>query len=468
MLASLSRRYSARAALEWTADAEQQDREAVREFQQSLPPTRQNTYFVLLIVAIVVLFRPTINIVVPVALYVTRAAIGGPVLRQQVLDTIEKVEAALTANFTSVNQALNALLSGGLLHLGIVLLGVGLSLYVVLRPLVPAFGLKRMLFNLAPEPKGRYRSVVARWSVSQATGIYERERKVFEELGGRPPKEFPFDLVVLALVMLLPVAWGSVWIGLGVISPRLWDRVGFLSTGASVLIAALVRLGWLYQTWQRRQLGCSGPYMPFEVRIRGEKVAKVERPFGVRVLFFLLFSVFIAGPTLRGAGLLKSPSLAIATILSALAFGFLVAWVVSLLTSLPWWYRINRELRDLEHSYDTQRGGSLPLWSLLMMTAGWLLLVPPFIAVFRTCRHLQRAQARAGQPQTLRSAWVLAPGLLVHPVLFSYLQHELNKVWAVEGEPLDPWPAKASREARWSTGSLPWLKGGHATEPGRV
>jgi hypothetical protein len=47
MLASLSRRYSARAALGWGADAEQQDREAVREFQQSLPPTRQNTYFVL-------------------------------------------------------------------------------------------------------------------------------------------------------------------------------------------------------------------------------------------------------------------------------------------------------------------------------------------------------------------------------------------------------------------------------------
>jgi hypothetical protein len=459
MLASLSRRYSMRAALGWAADAEQQDREAVREFQQSLPPTRQNTYFVLLIAAVVVLFRPIINIGVPVARYVTKAAIGGSVLHQQVLDTIEKVGAALTANFTSVNQALNALLGGGLLHFSLVTVGVALSLYVVLRPFVPAFRLKRMLFNLAPEHEGQHRSAVAQWSVSQATGIYEHERRVLEEFGGRPPREFPFDLAVSALVMLLPVAWGSVWIGLGVIGPRLWDRVAFFSTGACVLIAALIRLAWLYRTWQRRQLDRSGPYMPYEVGIRGRRaVAKVERPVGVRVLFFLLAFVFITGAALGGAGL-EDPSLDVSTIFDYILFGGLAAWMVSFLASLPWWYRINRELRDLEYSNDTRGGRSLPLWSLLMMTVGWLLLlVPPFIAVFGTCRHLQRAQATAGQPQTMRSAWVLTPGLLLHPVLFSYLQEELNKVWAVEGELLDPWPVAESSETNWSTETMPWLK----------
>jgi hypothetical protein len=37
----------------------------VREFQQSLPPTRQKTYLVLLIVRIVALFWPIIDMVVP-------------------------------------------------------------------------------------------------------------------------------------------------------------------------------------------------------------------------------------------------------------------------------------------------------------------------------------------------------------------------------------------------------------------
>ena len=231
-LAGLSRRYSARAALGQGADGEQQDREAVREFQQSLPPDRQKVYVVLLIAAIVVIFRPIINAAVPMALAIssTQPRAGDSAsqhLRQQLLDTVDKAGAALTANVTSVNQALNAVLSGGPLHLGVVTLGVALSAYVALVPFVPAFRLKRMLFNLAPEPKGRHRSAVARWSVSQATGLYEREHRVFAELGARPPKEFPFDLAVSALAMALPLAFCGLLFRAGVVLSE--DRVRALA-----------------------------------------------------------------------------------------------------------------------------------------------------------------------------------------------------------------------------------------------
>ena len=174
------------------------------------------------------------------------------------------------------------------------------------------------------------------------------------------------------------------------------------------------------------------------------------------MLFFVLVFILVVGSDMGGRG--AELHLGILAILDFLAFRFLAAWVVSLLASLPWWYRINRELRDLEHSYDARTAGSQPLWSLLMMTVGWLVLLPPFIAVFRTCRRIQRAQTRAGQPETL-SSWVLTPSLLLHPLLFSYLQHELNRIWAVEGEPLDPWPADASKALKRSTGTMPWLKG---------
>ena len=141
-----------------------------------------------------------------------------------------------------------------------------------------------------------------------------------------------------------------------------------------------------------------------------------------------------------------------------LLIGYLAASLASLLVGLPWWYRISRELRDLDRSYDTE-AGSRPLGSLLMMTVGWLaLLVPPFIAVYKTCRRIQRAQARAGQSATLRFPWALTAWLLIPLVLFPYMQHELNKVWAVESEPLDPWPADTSREAT-SAGTLPAAKG---------
>jgi hypothetical protein len=454
-LASLSRRYSARAALGRAPEDEQNNREAVREFQQSLPPTIRNTYILLLVLAsVVILYRPIINAVVPVAINLTQATTRGSELRQQVLDTVEKVGAALTANFTSVSQALNALLSGGVLHLSIVLLGVGFALYVVLRPVVPAFRLKRMLFNLAPEPEGRHRSAVARWSVSQATGLYEREHRVFAELGGRPPTEFPFDLVVTALAMALPLAFSGLIFRSAVMTRLFGDRVGLSTLGTLFLMPVLVRLGWLYRSWQRRQLRSSGPHMPYEVRIRGGRaVAVVENLVGVRVLVLAMFLALILGAGFGSADP-QSPSVALS---ADLWFWCVAILVVSLLLGLPSWYRINRELRDLDITYDASTSRFQPLWSLLMMTAGWLVVLPPFIAVFQTCRRIQRAQTRTGRPATLRFAWVLASGLLL-PVMFSYLQHELNKIWRMEGEPLDPWGTDTAGEAKSSTGTLPWLE----------
>jgi hypothetical protein len=266
--------------------------------------------------------------------------------------------------------------------------------------------------------------------------------------------------------MALPLAFIGLCFQAGVIGPSLADRVLFLSLAFWVLIPVLVRLGWLFRTWQRRQLGWSGPYMPFEVRIRGGRpIAKVENPIGVRVLFLVVF--FVASAGFGVGGTVPEDRVNTQTILDALWFAVLMTLALSLLISLPWWYRVNRELRDLDHSYDTRKASKQPLWSLLMMTVGWLVLLPPFLAAFETCRRVQRAQARVGQSKTLWSAWVLAPGLLLSPVLFPYLQHELNKVWAVEGEPLDPWPADRSREAKRPTGTMPWLKAptGRTTEP---
>lgn len=469
-LTGLSRRYSARAALEQAALGEEDDRETVREFQQSLPPDRQKVYIVLLIAAIVVIFRPIIDAAVPMVISAAKAGARSPEsqhLRQEALDTVDKAEKALNANVTAIDQALIAVLTGGPLHFGIVTLGVALSAYVVLLPFSPAFRLKRMLFNLAPEPKRRHRSAVARWSVSQATGLYESERRVFAELGARPPKEFPLDLAVSALAMALPLAYCGLLFRVGAIAlsqhdrPWLWRALPFYMT-ASVLIAILVRLGWLCRTWQRRQLGRSGPYRPFDVGIRsGGTVTKVENPIWQLLLFFWVFFLFapLAGTIAfsEGAGLAYA-------FFMAVAVGLVYSLPPWLLVSLPWWYRINRELRDLDRSYDSQKAAIRPLQSLLMITVGSLGLLPPYIAVFRVGRHIQRAQSRAGQPITAWPPWILAFGWLLAPVLFAYLQRELNKIWKVEGQPLDPWPAESSPEANRSTGTLPWLKAKRSTD----
>jgi cytochrome b len=460
-LASLTRRYSARAALGQQADGEQQDREAVREFQQSLPPDRQKIYVLLLIAAIFILFGRVITWLVDA--YETKSQGNSQI--QQLKDAGTKIVGALNADARAMNDAVNAVASSRPLGWCLFTLGVMLSAYVVLRPLMPAFRLKRMIFNLAPEPDGRHRSAVARWSVSQATGLYECERRVFAELGVRPPPEFPHDLAVSALAMVLPLIYCGLFFQMGVQFLELTtsssssadhllnpDRmIGFEGFGFTILLLALilVRLGWLCRTWRRRRLHRTGPYMPYEVRIRsGRAVANVANPIGWRLLVFLsILSLILA----TGAAF---PIPIFITFVFSVSYSALVYFFLS----LPWWNRINRELRDLDRSYDSKQASSHPLGSLLMMALGWPILLPPFIAVFRIVRHIQRAQARAAGPVRMWSPWILTPGLLFPPVLFAYLQHELNKVWAVEGEPLDPWAADTSREASRSTGTLPWLK----------
>ena len=288
-LASLSRRYCARAALGQRADGEQKDREAVREFEQSLPPDRQKIYFLLLTAAIVVVFRLITPAVV--GLLETKPSRSWDI--QQLRDISTKIIGAINPSGTSVNEAVNAVLGGGIWDDGALTLGVMVSGYVVLRPLMPAFRLKRMLFNLAPEPERRHRSAVARWSVSQSTGLYDRERRVFAELDSRPPAEFPLDLAVSTVATVVPLTLCGILVRLAIASPELRSQA--YTSAAWVLVAVLVRLAWLWRTWRRRELGRSGPFTPYEVRIRaGRAIAKVEYPVGVRQLLFLLFFVSFA------------------------------------------------------------------------------------------------------------------------------------------------------------------------------
>lgn len=437
-LASLSRRYCARAALGQRADGEQKDREAVREFEQSLPPDRQKIYFLLLTAAIVVVFRLITPAVV--GLLETKPSRSWDI--QQLRDISTKIIGAINPSGTSVNEAVNAVLGGGIWDDGALTLGVMVSGYVVLRPLMPAFRLKRMLFNLAPEPERRHRSAVARWSVSQSTGLYDRERRVFAELDSRPPAEFPLDLAVSTVATVVPLTLCGILVRLAIASPELRSQA--YTSAAWVLVAVLVRLAWLWRTWRRRELGRSGPFTPYEVRIRaGRAIAKVEYPVGVRQLLFLLFfvsfafNIYAANRWGRWPNAISVPRVLVGSTILAL--------VLFVLFSLPWWYRINRELRDLERSYDSRSPG----WSfgfLFMTPVGWCLVLPPCIAVFKTGKLIQRAQARAGLPVTMRSPWILAPGVFFAPLLFSYLQRELNKIWKAEGQPLDPWPAESSPE----------------------
>ncbi|MDQ3889175.1 MAG: DUF4234 domain-containing protein [Actinomycetota bacterium] len=104
---------------------------------------------------------------------------------------------------------------------------------------------------------------------------------------------------------------------------------------------------------------------------------------------------------------------------------------------LVWYYKVNRELRDFGRASGTDLGES-PFVSLLAITIGWLVIVPPFISMFATFGRVRQAQAAAGVEERVEpwlgfALFVVALYLL--PVEIPYAQHHLNRVWSGEGAP---------------------------------
>jgi Domain of unknown function (DUF4234) len=68
---------------------------------------------------------------------------------------------------------------------------------------------------------------------------------------------------------------------------------------------------------------------------------------------------------------------------------FLLAIVTLGIYYFVWYYKTNRELRDYGRAVGRDLGDS-PFTSLLAITIGWLILVPPFVSMFATSAASQR------------------------------------------------------------------------------
>ena len=94
-----------------------------------------------------------------------------------------------------------------------------------------------------------------------------------------------------------------------------------------------------------------------------------------------------------------------------------------------WWYKINREARDFDEHIDVQ-----PALSLLAILIGWIIIVPPFVSVYRTGTRIAKMQADAGLDASC-NGWlglVLSFFAGLHSL---YYQNELNLIWARLGHP---------------------------------
>src|SRR3954451_10366951 len=113
---------------------------------------------------------------------------------------------------------------------------------------------------------------------------------------------------------------------------------------------------------------------------------------------------------------------------------FLLVFVTLGIYYLVWYYKVNRELRDLSRATGREEQlGRSPFTSLMAITLGWLILVPPFVSTYRTFKRIQVAQeidGTAGDPINIRLAFVLyLVGVFTLPVENLYAESELTRLW---------------------------------------
>jgi hypothetical protein len=133
-------------------------------------------------------------------------------------------------------------------------------------------------------------------------------------------------------------------------------------------------------------------------------------------------------------------------------------WAVALLTvatlgiyGLVWYYKVNREMRDVGAAAgDSGLAESRPVRSILAVTIGAVLVIPPFVSYVRALGRMRRVeQLAAGVPADGRGAigmriaivlalcLELAPstvaqlvGVAMYIVTLALIQRRLNVVWA--------------------------------------
>jgi len=111
---------------------------------------------------------------------------------------------------------------------------------------------------------------------------------------------------------------------------------------------------------------------------------------------------------------------------------FLLGIVTLHIYHFVWYYMINREIRD--HSGEKIKVD--PVLSVLAVTIGWLILVPPLVSMYRTANRVRAVQEATGAAKKISPLFALLIGLITFNNLLNfympYVQSHVNSVWDVE------------------------------------
>lgn len=233
---ALNRRYCLRLALGEDDGNDGDDRAALERFESSLPSAPSRVIVVVLpVIAMIVMAQ---------VLFAT----FGAVKEEQA--AFEKLSALVDLNPSHFNDAVRAILQSDFLTVLDLIGVVTLSVYLVLRPFVSGFQLKRMIVGIPGAARGRRAdSPLARRAGEIA--VHAQERALFEALGMRAPADPRFDLLVKATLV-------ACWIALGMFTVVAAENGDETTGGVIILAACAARAAWLGREWVRRDRRVTG------------------------------------------------------------------------------------------------------------------------------------------------------------------------------------------------------------------
>jgi hypothetical protein len=107
-----------------------------------------------------------------------------------------------------------------------------------------------------------------------------------------------------------------------------------------------------------------------------------------------------------------------------------------------WYYKVNREMKDLGAAHNNEECGTSPGTSLLAVTFGAFIIVPPFVSIFRSFKRLNASSQVTGAGDGFDAGLGLLLWLFISPVAMYIFQMNLNKVWLAQNA--SPAPAIGS------------------------
>ena len=95
---------------------------------------------------------------------------------------------------------------------------------------------------------------------------------------------------------------------------------------------------------------------------------------------------------------------------------------------LVWYYKINKEMAEMGKARNTEELGTSPGTSLMAVLFGWIIIVPPFVSTYKTCKRLNNAEAAVGREQGMEAPLLWLIYIFIWPIGAYILQANLNKV----------------------------------------